>query len=141
MSLNRIFGSFDVSGSAPSAEQARMKAIADNIANASTTRTPEGGPYRRQRVVFETVLRECADGTKQTAGVRVAAVRKSDAPPLRVFDPDHPDADATGFVAYPDVSVPSEMIDMIAAARAYEANLEAIKNFKGMVNKALAIAR
>ena len=134
-----IFSSLNISGSALTAEQTRMKAIAENIANASTTRTPEGGPYRRQRVIFSSVLREAMDGSRVPGGVRVAAVMRSDAPPIRVFDPDHPDADKTGHVELPNVSVPNEMIDMIAASRSYEANLAAIKNFKMMVTKALAI--
>jgi len=141
MSFNRVFSALNISGSALSAEQARMKAIAQNIANANTTRTPEGGPYRRRRVIFSTVLREAFDGATLPAGVKVAAVEKSTAPPIRVFDPDHPDADKTGHVLVPNISISSEMIDMIAAARAYEANLAAIKSFKSMVNKALAIAK
>jgi len=141
MSFNRVFSPLSISGSALSAEQMRMKAIAENIANANTTRTPEGGPYKRRRVIFSTVLREAADGATLPAGVKVAAVRKSAAPPIKVFDPDHPDADKTGHVAMPNISISNEMIDMIAAARAYEANLAAIKSFKTAVNKALAIAK
>ena len=75
------------------------------------------------------------------AGVRVASIQKSTEPPIKVHDPGHPDADKAGYVLMPDISIPREMIDMIAAARSYEANLAAIKNFKSMVNKALAIAK
>ena len=141
MSFDNVFSSLNISGSALAAQQTRMKAIAQNIANANTTRTPEGGPYRRQRVIFSTILRQAADGGLAPAGVRVAAVEKSDALPLKVFDPDHPDADKTGHVAMPNISISNEMIDMIAAARAYEANLTAIKSFKNMVNKALGIGK
>jgi len=141
MGFDNVFSSLSVSGSGLGAEQARMKAIAENIANANTTRTPEGGPYRRQRVIFASVLNDTMRGSPPPAGVRVAGVVRSTEPPIRIFDPDHPDADKTGHVAVPNVSVPNEMIDMIAAARSYEANLAAIKNFKTMVSKALAILR
>ncbi|HUW32235.1 MAG TPA: flagellar basal body rod protein FlgC [Planctomycetota bacterium] len=140
MSFDSVFSSLNVSGSGLGAEQVRMKAIAENIANANTTRTPEGGPYRRQRVIFASVLKDTMTG-QSAAGVRVAGVLRSTEPPIKVFDPDHPDADKTGYVAVPNVSVPNEMIDMIAAARSYEANLSAIRNFKTMVSKALSILR
>jgi flagellar basal-body rod protein FlgC len=141
MSLYRAFSTLGISGSALSAEQARMKAAAQNIANANTTRTPEGGPYRRRRVIFSTILEDAAGGGAMPAGVRVASIQKSTEPPIKVHDPGHPDADKAGYVSMPDISIPREMIDMIAAARSYEANLAAIKNFKSMVNKALAIAK
>jgi len=141
MGFDRVFSSLGISGSGLSAEQARMKATAQNIANANTTRTPEGGPYKRRRVIFSTILEQAAGGGMMPAGVKVAAVQKSTEPPLKGFDPDHPDADKSGYVLMPDISIPNEMINMIAATRAYEANLAAIKNFKSMVNKALAIAK
>ena len=141
MSFDNIFSSLNVSGSGLSAEQTRMKVIAENIANARTTRTPQGGPYRRQFVMFSSMLREAIDGSQMPGGVSVAGVLRSNSPPVKVFEPDHPDADKTGHVAMPDISMPNEMIDMIAAARSYEANLAAIKNFKSMVNKALSIMR
>lgn len=145
MSFDSVFSSLSVSGSGLGAEQARMKAIAENIANANTTRTPEGGPYRRQRVIFASVLssamRSGLQRSPAPAGVRVAGVVRSTEPPISIFDPDHPDADKTGHVAVPNISVPNEMIDMIAAARSYEANLAAIRNFKTMVSKAMSILR
>jgi len=141
MALDNVFAPLRISGSALSAEQLRMKAISQNIANANTTRTPEGGPYRRRTVTFSTVLSELsADGERQLPEVR-AVMGRSNEPPLRIFNPDHPDADSTGHVLAPNINVATEMIDMIAAARAYEANLAAIKNFKSMVNKALAIGK
>ncbi|HUS57330.1 MAG TPA: flagellar basal body rod protein FlgC [Planctomycetota bacterium] len=141
MGFDSMFSSLGISGSGLSAEQVRMKAIAENIANANTTRTPEGGPYRRNCVIFSSVLRETMQGGSVPAGVRVAGVNKSAAPPMQVFNPDHPDADASGHVAMPDISMSNEMIDMIAASRSYEANLAAIKNFKSMVSKAISILR
>jgi len=141
MSFDGMFSSLGISGSGLSAEQTRMKAIAENIANANTTRTPEGGPYRRNRVVFSSVLRQTMQGDAVPAGVRVAGVMKSNAPPVMVFDPEHPDADKTGHVAMPDISMPNEMLDMIAASRSYEANLAAIRNFKSMVSKAVSMLR
>ena len=141
MSFDNVFSALNVSGSGLAAEQTRMKVIAENIANARTTRTPEGGPYRRHFVVFSSMLREAMDGSQQPAGVQVAGVLRSNSPPVKVFEPDHPDADKTGHVALPDISLPNEMIDMVAAARSYEANLAAIKNFKSMVNRSIAIIR
>ena len=141
MSFDNMFSSLGISGSGLSAEQVRMKAIAENIANANTTRTPEGGPYRRNCVVFSSVLRQTMQGDAMPAGVQVAGVVKSTAPPVMVFNPEHPDADETGHVAMPNMSMSNEMLDMIAASRSYEANLAAIKNFKTMVAKAVSILR
>jgi len=141
MAVDNIFAPLRISGSALSAEQLRMKAISQNIANANTTRTPEGGPYKRRTVVFSAVLYELTgDPDTRLPGVR-AMMHTSTAPPQRVYNPDHPDADSTGHVLTPDVNVAGEMIDMIAAARSYEANLAAVRNFKTMVNKALAMAK
>jgi len=129
-----LFRSFDISGSGLHAEWVRLQVVANNVANAETTRTPEGGPYRRRHVVFSTLL----DGLN---GVRVRGVVPSQEPPRTVYDPGHPDADAEGFVAMPNIKVPMEMVDLLTASRAYEANLIAMRNFKQICEETLKLLR
>jgi flagellar basal-body rod protein FlgC len=138
MAMDRFFTCLDISASGLKAERIRMDVVAQNIANASTTQTEEGLPYRRRQVLFETVLGE---GKKVARGVRVRGVTPDESPFLEVFEPGHPDANAEGVVLYPNVKVPSEMVDMITAARAYEANLNLIKTFRDMVERALSLGR
>jgi flagellar basal-body rod protein FlgC len=123
-----------------------MNVIADNLANAETSRTPAGGPYRKKDVVFGAqpvpAFAELLNGIKSApGGVEVLAVVESPAPPRRVHRPGHPDADAQGYVALPDINPVIEMVDMIAATRAYEANVTAIQAAKAMAQKALEIGR
>ena len=125
----------DVSASALSAERARMNTIAENLANANTTRDAWGRPipYRRKEVIFAAARDEKGD-----PGVRVADIRE-DARPFRVvWDPDHPDA-VDGLVRYPNVNVIEEMVDMIMASRAYEANVTAMELTKGMAAATLRL--
>lgn len=129
----KIFRSFDISASALTAERLRLNVIATNIANAETTRTPEGGPYRRKMVVFQ---------PSENGGVEVAAIREdTTTPPRLVYDPGHPDANGEGFVAYPNVLVVNEMVDLLAATRAYEANVAALNATKSMLTSILNIGR
>lgn len=147
MSSEGLFGALDVSSSGLSAERTRLNIIANNIANINTTRTEEGGPYRRQEPIFETVLRDAAGegaGGKTEgysgAGVRVSEIRDDYRKPLKmVFDPQHPDADKAGYVSMPNVNVTEEMVDMISASRAYEANIAVVKTTKDMLNQSLEI--
>lgn len=147
MSSQGLFGALDVSSSGLSAERTRLNIIANNIANINTTRTEDGGPYRRQEPVFETVLQEAAGegaGGAQNgytgAGVRVSEIRDDHKKPLKVvFDPHHPDADEAGYVSLPNVNVTEEMVDMISASRAYEANIAVVKTTKDMLNQSLEI--
>jgi flagellar basal-body rod protein FlgC len=132
-----FFSSIDISGSALTAERLRMDLIANNLANVNTTRTPQGGPYRRQMAVFEVMM--SSDGTQK--GVKVGKIVEDHTPSRMVYDPGHPDADSTGMVAYPNVDPVNEMIDLISATRSYEANIASINAFKGMVMKALEIGR
>lgn len=139
---------FDISASGLTAQRLRMDIISNNIANINTTRTPEGGPYKKQMPIFESRLKELMldmpvprDNQGLGEGVRVAAIVNDSAPPLMVFDPKHPDANADGYVAMPNINVVAEMVDMISATRAYEANLMALNASKNMFNKALEIAR
>ena len=135
------FSSFDISASGIYAQRVRMDAIANNIANAESTHTPQGGPYRRQRVVFAAVYENAVGNRSVPAGVRVESVVESPTDFLLVHDPDHPDADANGNVRMPNVNVVEEMVDMISATRAYEANVAALNATKSMVSSAIDIGR
>ena len=135
------FSSFDISASGIYAQRVRMDAIANNIANAESTRTPEGGPYRRQRVAFAVAYETVAGNRSVPAGVRVQGVIRDPTDYLLVHDPDHPDADANGNVRMPNVNVVEEMVDMISATRAYEANVTALNATKSMVSSAIDIGR
>ncbi|TMA49542.1 MAG: flagellar basal body rod protein FlgC [Deltaproteobacteria bacterium] len=140
-------GTLAISGSALSAERLRLDAIASNLANASTTRTPEGGPYRRRNVVFaadpvendfgETLASLTEQGARE--GVVVTDVVEDHTPPRMVFDPSHPDANADGYVAYPNVDPMTETIDLMAATRAYEANVQVVNATRRMAEAALGI--
>jgi flagellar basal-body rod protein FlgC len=147
MGFDASLGAFDISASGLSAERFRMEIVANNIANASVTRTPEGGPYRRKEVVFETALEETglrhgtASSPSNLAGVRVVEVIDDRSELPRDFRPGHPDADAEGFVTLPNVQLPIEMVNLITATRAYEANLKAAQSFVEMNQQALALVR
>jgi flagellar basal-body rod protein FlgC len=126
-----LFTAIDVSASGLAAQRTRMNVASANLANASTTRTEDGGPYRRKDVVL-------ASGEN---GVEVAEIRQDTAPPRMEYDPGHPDANAEGYVAYPNVNVVEEMVDMITASRAYEAGVTALDNAVSMSERALGIGR
>jgi flagellar basal-body rod protein FlgC len=141
-----MFGAIDAAASGLTAERLRMDVIANNLANVNSTRTAEGGPYRRQIVVFAprgaagaSFGQSLAASLDAGAGVRVVGIRRDDSPPKMVFDPHHPDANADGYVAMPNVNVVAEMVDMITATRAYEANVTAVNAAKSMAMKALEI--
>ena len=141
-SIENLFSGMRASSSGLAAERVRIDVIARNIANADVTRTPEGGPYRRQVVRFEPLLKKLADGSKQTSGVRVAAIVEDTRTPFEVLhDPGHPDADAQGQVLLSNVDTMREMADMITALRAYEANLNAQESFVRMAERALRLAQ
>src|SRR5258706_3579876 len=128
--------SLRISGSALRAERIRLDTISQNIANAQTTRAADGKAYRRRQVVFEAV------GTStESDGVRVAETTESQVPCNKVFNPGHPDADAQGFVEMPNVNLAEEMVDMIAATRAYEANVDAISATKTIIARAIDLGR
>jgi flagellar basal-body rod protein FlgC len=119
------------------AERTRMNVIANNIANAETTRTPEGGPFRRQLAVFRG--QRLAGIPARQGGVRVTKVIGDPSPFRLVYDPSHPDANAEGYVAFPNVSLAVEMVDLISAQRAYDANVAVLVSDRRMVEKALEI--
>ncbi len=126
----------DVSASGLAAQRRRLDTIAENLANAETTRTPEGGPYQRKQVIFAEALDAAGN-----SGVEIAEVANDPNPGRKVYQPGHPDADAEGYVELPNVNVMEEMADMISATRSYEANVTALNATKGMVRKALDIGR
>ncbi len=163
---NGIFDGFDVSATGLSAQRRKLNAIAANIANVDTTRTDEGGPYKRKRVImieapnkanFTSIMRSESNRLRGThgdhlqggpelsvnellgSGVDTAEIREEPVEPRLVYDPAHPDAREDGYVVFPDINVVTEMVDMIAASRAYEANVTAMNASKDMINRALDI--
>ena len=136
----KLFDSLAIRASGLTAERLRMDTIASNSANADTTRTETGGPYRRKVAVFREKLDAEMD-RKAGAGVEAAAVVEDPSPFKRVYDPSHPDADEEGYVALPNVNLLNEMVDMIAATRAYEANVTTLNATKAMYAKALEIGK
>ena len=120
------------------AQRIRMNVIAQNIANAQTTRTEKGGPFRRQLAIFE--AKSLGRQLKENQpGVQVSKIVNDDSPFRQVFDPSHPDANEDGVVMYPNVNISIEMINMLSAQRAYEANIDVITSGKRMTSKALEI--
>lgn len=133
------------SASALSAERVRLEAAVSNLANAESTRGPDGGPYRRRDVVLATdtvgSFDQALGRASSATGVKVAAVVEDQSPGRLRYEPSHPDADANGFVSLPNVDPSEEMVDMLSAARAYQANLTAIGLIRDLVQKALEIGR
>ena len=147
-----IFGSLNINATALTAERARMDVISKNIANLNTTRTRSGTPYRRQVPLFKEIEGETfssmlskesgkLDGTGTNGGVKVSAVVEDKSPFKSVYNPGHPDADEEGFRMMPNIDSVTEMVDMISASRAYEANMTAINTSKSMAMKALEIGK
>ncbi|MFW5866941.1 MAG: flagellar basal body rod protein FlgC [Armatimonadota bacterium] len=134
-----MFDALRVTGSALTAGRMRMDVIAENMANVETTRTPEGGPWRRRQVVLRAEPVSGGPGGISCNGVRVDAVEHDPGPLMRVHRPGHPDADAEGYVQMPNVDLPTEMADMMVAARAYEANAAALRMGREMVETSLSI--
>lgn len=139
-----LMPSIGISASALDAETRRMEVIANNVANANTTRDANGKVYRRKAVVFAAQLADAinSDGTgKQFKGVSVQAVVEDGRPMNRDYRPGHPDADENGYVTMPNVNTLEEMVDMMSASRSYEANLAAIRTAKSMASQALEILK
>ena len=143
-----FFTSMKMSASGLNAQTKRMNTISSNIANAETTRTPEGGPYRRKDPVFTTKeigtsFGEYLDNelNDYVEGVEVAEIAKDERPARLVYNPSHPDANREGYVAMPNVNTVEEMANMISAQRSYEANVTAMAAAKSMAQKALEIGR
>jgi len=160
--MGGFLSSFDISGYGLSAQRVRVNVISSNIANAQTTRTEEGGPYRRREVVFKAVnfdkylndaisnnedgvgysdpLDEGDKGKKPNPAIMSVTVDKivrDDSKPKMKYDPSHPDADANGYVAYPNINPVVEMADLVEATRSYQANVAAFQSAKDMANSAI----
>jgi len=173
-----LFAMMETSGSAMQAERMRAEVVAANMANAETTRTATGGPYRRQHVVFaansgnpefadtlndasgtsaseslgsaslpqlplslNSALNGVLNGSGSASGVHVAAVVEDTSPPLKRYDPGHPDAGPDGYVSFPDINPLTEMVDLMGATRAYGLNSSVVQAEKGMISSALEIAK
>jgi flagellar basal-body rod protein FlgC len=146
-----FFGGLEISASGLTAERLRMDVTAENLANAQTTRGTDGQPYRRKEVILQEAPSSfgaslsAAMGAKkgtQGGGVQVGGVVQDTATPLkRVYDPGHPDADAQGYVSMPNVDTVTEMVDLISAQRAYEANVTAMQAAKQMFSRTLELLR
>ncbi|MFZ5374647.1 MAG: flagellar basal body rod protein FlgC [Campylobacterota bacterium] len=159
-----FLNSFDISGYGLSAQRVRVNAISSNIANAQTTRTDEGGPYRRQEVVFKAIdfnqvynqalernasalsysdpLQEGLAGIKPNPAIMsviVDKISRDDTAPKMKYDPSHPDADANGYVAYPNINPVVEMADLVEATRSYQANVAAFESAKNMASSAVSM--
>ncbi len=134
-----LFGGLSISGSGMTAERLRMDVIAENLANADSTRGADGQPYRRKEVV----LGAAGGGSFQDVldGVRVKAIVEDSTPGKKVYDPSHPDADQQGFVTMPNVNTVTEMVDLITASRGYEANVQAMNAAKQMFQRTLDLMR
>lgn len=143
-----FFDALHTSSSGMSAQRLRMNLISSNLANTNTTRTEDGGPYRRKDAVFAAhSLRPTFNDILEAAGktefteVNVVDIVEDQSPPIKKFDPNHPDADEKGFVAMPNINLMEEMVNMISATRSYEANVAAVKASKNMALRALDIGR
>lgn len=149
-----FFDGYNVATSGMSAQRTRINVVSSNIANAKTTHTQEGGPYKKQQVVFEDVLIsntkkrtnrndiEVSNSPKSDLALRGVGVRsiiQSDAKPVLRYDPTHPDANEKGYVAYPDINPVIEMVDLIEAMRSYEANVTAFNTHRGIDTKTIDI--
>ena len=134
------FAIFKVSASALDAQRGRMNTIASNMANIHSTQTEAGGPYKRKDVVFSTMPID-SDKSSVMEGVKLAQVVDSQEPFKKIYDPAHPDADKEGFVSMPNINIMEEMVNMMMAVRAYEANVTTFNMSKSMFLKALEIGR
>jgi len=162
--MSNFLNSFDISGYGLSSQRVRVNVISSNIANAQTTRTDEGGPYRRKQVVFKAVdfneqFNKALQGMTKSASyedpldegdfgkkvnpaimsVIVDKIVRDDSKPKMKFEPNHPDADANGYVAYPNINPVVEMADLVEATRSYQANVAAFESVKAMANNAISL--
>jgi flagellar basal-body rod protein FlgC len=140
-----LFRNMEISASALTAERLRMDLISDNLANVNTSKTKEGGPYQRKVPVFAEVLDNYISDNGQLiakpAGVKVLRIEPDGNPPRMVFDPSNPDANADGYVFYPDINPVSEMVNLITASRSYEANVTAFNAAKTIFSASLELGK
>ncbi len=141
-----LFAAFSVGSSGMAAQRQRAELLVENMANAETTRTPEGGPYRRKDAVFqsadvESPFSSAFEQAQQATGVEVAGIMTDDRAPERRYIPGHPDADAEGYVAFPRVNPAEDMVDLMGATRGYEANVASIGAVKDMIQRSIDLLR
>jgi len=139
-----LITAMDINASGLTAQRRRVELSSANLANSQTTRTDEGGPYRRKDVVFETASFQDSLGAAMTngvQGVQVSDVVEDQTPFDRRYEPGHPDADKDGYVSYPNVNVMAEMANLVSASKSYEANISAIGIVKAMIARTLEIGR
>jgi flagellar basal-body rod protein FlgC len=140
-----LFSSLQISASGMSAQRTRAEMLVENMANADTTRTPEGGPYKRKDVVFTSELQASPFSAvfqhEAGQGVRIASVVQDTGPPELRYLPGHPDADANGYVAFPRLNPAEEMVDLLNASRSYEGNVAAITAVKDMITNSISIMK
>ena len=145
MHFDNFLNVSNISTTGLTAERLRMEVVASNIANAHSTRGPDGGPYRRQDVLFETALSDQAGGlslgTHGLQGVRIAGVQADPTELPRVYTPGHPDADYQGYVTMPNVSLPLEMVNLMTSTRAYEANLKVLQAVRKQLEQTIGLLR
>ena len=139
-----MFQIFNISGSAVSAQSQRLNVVASNLANVDTVAGPDGQVYKARQVVFQTELMGAQNGApadNAAAGVRVSTVVEDQSPGRRVHDPQHPQADADGYVTYSNVSSIEEMVNMISASRSYQNNIEVMNTAKSLLQKTLQLGQ
>jgi flagellar basal-body rod protein FlgC len=139
--FSNLFAAADISASGMAAERMRMETVANNIANANSTTSVDGGPYRRQQLVFSAMMDRSSPDSTGLHGVRVIGQESDQSPFIEIYSPGHPQQDANGMVKMPNVKLPNEMVDMITASRSYEANLKALTSFKEMIEQTLTLLR
>lgn len=142
-----LFGAMSISASGMTAQRARAQVVTENMANADTTRTPEGGPYRRKDLVFESTAMPQTFGEifsqygTQASGVSVSDVITDSRDPERRYLPGHADAGPDGYVAFPRINPAEEMVDLMSASRSYQANVAAVSSLKDMISKSIDLFR
>jgi flagellar basal-body rod protein FlgC len=145
MGFDNLLLAGNISASGLAGERLRMEVIANNIANAMATRSSSGGPFRRQDVVFEALMNDFSGDTLASTatlgGVRTVGVVADQSELPRIHDPGHPDADADGFVTMPNVFLPIEMVNLITASRAYEANLKVLQNLRQQLEQTISLLK
>ncbi len=147
--MSGTISAMDVSASALSAQRRRMELLITNIANAQTTRTPQGGPYQRKDVVFVSqpaasfadIFAETVDESELLQGVRIAEIVVTENQPILRYEPRHPDANADGYVAYPNINPIEEMANLMASTRSFEANIKAFEAVKQIVQRSIELGR
>ncbi|MCX6861081.1 MAG: flagellar basal body rod protein FlgC [Verrucomicrobia bacterium] len=137
----QLIPSIQSTRSALDAERTRVDIVSQNLANANVTRGADGQPYKRKQVVFESLVNNAGANANSGSTIRVTRVESDNRPFREVFKPDHPDADARGYVRYPNVNVHEEMVDLIASSRAFEANIAVVKNARQLAQQAMSIGK